>query len=185
MTRTERKPFHWSTRNYLHVSRFKPSEKWRKISTAKVPVMPEHIYISCPHLHLLQLFLVKVIYKIYNITKIQNVTPMIIIVYGSILPPFPNNLTGPLLSAAMAWWQSCLIFLKWRLQPHRPPSPNSFSRSMGSPSQLSKQINRDGSKIAYSWKLLSNIISHFLIETRLKILPVLTREHYTSLLHWV
>jgi hypothetical protein len=24
-----------------------------------------------------------------------------------------------------------------------------------------------------------------LAETRLKILPVLTREHYTSLLHWV
>jgi hypothetical protein len=23
------------------------------------------------------------------------------------------------------------------------------------------------------------------LETRLKILPVLTREHYTSLLHWV
>jgi hypothetical protein len=37
---------------------------------------------------------------------------MIIIVYGSILPPFPNNWHKS--SAAMA--DSCLISLKWRVQ---------------------------------------------------------------------
>jgi hypothetical protein len=39
--------------------------------------------------------------------------------------------------------------------------------------------------VAEKWEKKLNIINAEIWETRLKILPVLTREHYTSLLHWV
>jgi hypothetical protein len=66
-------------------------------------------------------------------------TTMIIIAYGSILPPFTNNWAEPLSQSSAGMADSCPISLKWCFL--LPPSPHSFSRSMSSAGQLSKQRN--------------------------------------------
>jgi hypothetical protein len=80
-------------------------------------------------------------------------------------PPINSNFVYPTLTATMAWSLLSVFVFIFCITQAVIAAPRCRHR---------------GKWMPFSYKEL--IINN---KTRLKILPVLTREHYTSLLHWV
>jgi hypothetical protein len=72
---------------------------------------------------------------------------------------------------------------------HETKSKPSCCSSSITPKAAKHESSREGEAIgnvfSFKWAAFSVKFPTTTKQTRLKILPVLTREHYTSLLHWV